>query len=62
MCIMMDVVDWSGIGTVCFYAQSRTLCGLEAVNVGVCCARFPGKMRGLMYGVYLRGVFSGVIE
>ena len=38
------VVDWGGTGAACCYSLCRILCGLEAVNMGVCCARFTGKV------------------
>ena len=33
---MMEVVNWGGTGAPCFYRQRRILCGLQAVDMGVC--------------------------
>ena len=59
---MIKVVDWGGTVTQC-----GILCGLEAVDMGVCCARFPGEMCVSEEGcdilfVYLSDVFFGVTE
>ena len=34
-------LGWNS-STACRYTQRRTLCGLETVGIGVCCARLPG--------------------
>ena len=53
---MIEMVDWGGTGTACCYTQRGTLCGLVVVNMGVCCAQFPGgyapESMGLMYCLY----------
>ena len=37
----MKVVDWGGAGTACCYKQCEILCDLDAIDIAVCCARFP---------------------